>query len=393
MKKSEIQTRMTDYIEGDMSLSERALVDAHLDANPEMRDEVDELRRSVDLLRALPDEPGPMRLADQVMQRIREGEGKPPLWVRARRSLASGGSLSWAVPAVAATAVAAVAIVRGDLVVPGLSPMISGGQLDLAADASSKTTVVARVLAPSEAASGSRGQEATRAASERLRSLVARRSADGQALIGASAAPELPVAENGQPVEAVDLAESTRLAARPRETEAPGTGPVQVARVESTQVGPTRQVAAATQRPSAPAVRVQPVSSETTGAPVTVGRPTGPTGPAGAEFVVQVAADEALPLAAEGDSDRGQQQLDRRLDLLLQSPSQFMQELRGDSVAAQELWLGELAARAVERNIDDRIVAALENSGDVEALAMAGFFAQAVEQSKSDTIASELPTP
>lgn len=77
MNHSDIQNRMADYLEGDLSLRKRALFDAHLDTCPDCSSELGEMRRTIALLRRLPTPQAPADLADNVMRRIAEGEGQP----------------------------------------------------------------------------------------------------------------------------------------------------------------------------------------------------------------------------------------------------------------------------------------------------------------------------
>ena len=73
---------MGPYLEGDLPLQQRALVDAHLDACPSCAEELRELRGTIGLLRSLPDVEPPLALATSVIARIRAGEAQPTLGVR-----------------------------------------------------------------------------------------------------------------------------------------------------------------------------------------------------------------------------------------------------------------------------------------------------------------------
>jgi len=82
---SDVKNCMADYLEGDLSLDERALFDAHLDDCPACSREIAEMRGTISLLRSLPEPATPAGLADQVMRRIRSGEGEPRLADRLRQ--------------------------------------------------------------------------------------------------------------------------------------------------------------------------------------------------------------------------------------------------------------------------------------------------------------------
>ena len=84
MNHSEIKSAMPDYLEGDLPLDRRALYDAHLDECPECAGEIAAMRSTIGALRALPDPEVPPHLVDDVMRRIRLGEGQRTFadWLR-----------------------------------------------------------------------------------------------------------------------------------------------------------------------------------------------------------------------------------------------------------------------------------------------------------------------
>jgi hypothetical protein len=115
VKHRDVRDRLGDYLEGALPLEDRALLDAHLDACDGCASELEDLRTTVRLLRALSaiDEPADVTAA--VMRRLAEGEGQPTLWTRVLDSLDA-----WARPqtlvavAVGAAALAGVVIFRPD---------------------------------------------------------------------------------------------------------------------------------------------------------------------------------------------------------------------------------------------------------------------------------------
>jgi len=115
---SDIQSRMADYLEGDLSLGKRALFDAHLDACTTCESELAEMRETIGLLRRLPTPEPPVDLADNVMRRIRAGEGQPGFADRMARWFAELNEFittpRFAVPATALAAGLAVALVTGE---------------------------------------------------------------------------------------------------------------------------------------------------------------------------------------------------------------------------------------------------------------------------------------
>ncbi|HME71762.1 MAG TPA: zf-HC2 domain-containing protein [Myxococcota bacterium] len=82
MKHGEVRVRLGPYLEGDLPLQQRALVDAHLDACPSCAEELRELRGTIGLLRSLPEVEPPAGLANSVIARIQAGEAQPTLRVR-----------------------------------------------------------------------------------------------------------------------------------------------------------------------------------------------------------------------------------------------------------------------------------------------------------------------
>jgi hypothetical protein len=83
MNHGEVKDRLGPYLEGELPLQQRALVDAHLDACDPCAEELRELRATIDLLQRLPDEAPPEGLADRVLARVRAGEADPTLLGRA----------------------------------------------------------------------------------------------------------------------------------------------------------------------------------------------------------------------------------------------------------------------------------------------------------------------
>jgi hypothetical protein len=75
VKDVHVGDRLGDYLEGDLSLEERELVDAHMAGCTACADELRELRATVGLLRGLPDPEPPALLTAEVMRRIEAGEG------------------------------------------------------------------------------------------------------------------------------------------------------------------------------------------------------------------------------------------------------------------------------------------------------------------------------
>jgi anti-sigma factor RsiW len=77
MTHGEVRVQLGDYVEGDLPLARRALVDAHLDACDECAAILGQLRRTVDALHSLGAPEPPPGIAAAVLARIAAGEGQP----------------------------------------------------------------------------------------------------------------------------------------------------------------------------------------------------------------------------------------------------------------------------------------------------------------------------
>ena len=80
MNHHEVRRRLGEYLQGDLTLGQRALFDGHLDECPDCAEELRALRATVHLLQATPEPPPPQGLADRVLARIEEGEGRRRWW-------------------------------------------------------------------------------------------------------------------------------------------------------------------------------------------------------------------------------------------------------------------------------------------------------------------------
>jgi anti-sigma factor RsiW len=118
-----VDAKMADYLEGDLPLSDRALFDGFLDSDPDARQEVAELRRTIALLRSLPSEEPPADLVFRVMERVRAGEAAPAWWIRAGAAIARALRPSILIPAAAGAAAALAGVALWPSAgVPGAAP-------------------------------------------------------------------------------------------------------------------------------------------------------------------------------------------------------------------------------------------------------------------------------
>jgi anti-sigma factor RsiW len=77
MKHSEVHEQLGDYLEGDLPIARRALIDAHIHECSACEVRLRQLRATVDLLHSLGDPEPPLGLANAVVARLAAGEGQP----------------------------------------------------------------------------------------------------------------------------------------------------------------------------------------------------------------------------------------------------------------------------------------------------------------------------
>jgi len=116
MNHQEVRKRLGDYLQGDLTLAQRALLDGHLDGCARCAEELRALRETIHLLRNLPPPATPSGLADRVMARVEAGEAEPRGWDRPVRWLRALQPARLAAPlaGAAVAAAAALLVVRGE---------------------------------------------------------------------------------------------------------------------------------------------------------------------------------------------------------------------------------------------------------------------------------------
>ncbi|NNL67400.1 MAG: hypothetical protein HKP30_14220, partial [Myxococcales bacterium] len=114
MNHADVKKKLADYLEGDLCLEERAVVDAHLDACAPCASEVEELEQTIRLLRGLPEPETPPMIAANVMRRIRAGETRPSFFERMRQGVFAVLEPSFVLPASAVAAAALVVVIVQD---------------------------------------------------------------------------------------------------------------------------------------------------------------------------------------------------------------------------------------------------------------------------------------
>lgn len=325
MKHSEVHSYMPDYLEGSLDLTKRALLDAHLDACERCSRDFAEMRGTIALLRDLPDPEPPAFLAETVMRRIREGEGRYGLGDRVREWIASVASPQIALPAIALTV--------------GL--MMATGILDSGA-----------LPGFEHEASPSRGIQIVMRTGEPL-------AAPNDALVSGRA-PYLTVGNAPPAVGRVPRISIT--------LPTPGTP------------GASRLLANGAA--NAPHVVTRwPRSIRSAGGilgdgqsrSMSVGNRVSLDGAGLERATLQGSAFAPQTLAASDASPEARRaaELDPRIERMIGSPIAFAGEFSGLSLAEREIWLKALAERVSETGRGDEALRALRLTGDARALELA----------------------
>ena len=123
MRHIEVKNSLTDYLEGELDLDRRSLVDTHLEACEDCSQELLELRHAVFLLRRLPTPETPPTLVADVVRRIEDGEARPGPLFYVRRGwnafLVALHPPGVTAPALGLAAGLAIVIAMGDYGLPG----------------------------------------------------------------------------------------------------------------------------------------------------------------------------------------------------------------------------------------------------------------------------------
>lgn len=374
-----VTEHLADYLEGDLALDLRALVDAHLDTCETCMQEVREMQQTIRLLRALPEPETPPMIAANVMRRIRAGETRPSLWERIQRVL--GGILepSFVLPASAIAAAALViAVIQG------------GGPFSGAFDSQADRTHLSFGQAPLAVSPANSGAG----------------SADGvDRNFGASAAREFAAAP------ALRAQDSSNA----REQRSGVTGLAEPQRAGEEQ----STVLAAREPMDASAWQSEQLESgfdrsgggrdSYFGDPVLAqGFASEVSGPAAAIPSNRVSDDlgTAVPLSLSrqmragdqgfgGEGPGGEDPRDLWLARALEHPADFARYIAGHNLAEQELWVERLSERAQARGLLGELVAALRGAGDEKAEWLAADFAAQAKAAESESPAEssgELPS-
>jgi hypothetical protein len=391
---AETRSHMADYLEGDLDLTRRALLDAHLDSCEACSQDFKQMRTTIGLLRGLETPAPPPFLVESVMRRVREGEGRVRFADRIRDFMGTFATPQIALPA---TALAVGLMLATGGIDPASISLQGFGDDVRSAPPASRTRILAF-----------------------------------ERLSGTPGAPHLHV--NGRPP-AVGRAPRVAIAL-PRATSsrrafigsqgqthpsAPGS---------ASDATPTVVVRRWPAAPQNPTLLAQSPLSRTVGSRVPGGEMLPISGPAlaisGPALAMETAANSSgstglmesatlsvrpparnsnVPLLSpvtattEFRSDRSDQEramrraaeLDQRLEHMMRRPRVFSAEFASYSVAEQEIWLRNLALRARELGRGTQLLHGLQATDDRLALQLATAFAaelRQVDQAKRDEMAA-----
>ncbi len=376
MNHSNIQSRMASYLDGELSLEARALFDAHLDQCDACTQQLADMRDTIRLLRRLPSPEPPPDLVSDVMRRIAQGEGDPSWFVRVIDELSRFFTPRFVIPATAAAAALTLTVLSGDLGSGVLDPRTGqsrSGSAQTGLDVLRGEHARVAVPIPGRVASvGSVDERAQPALTPTVRIAsptpplrYQRKTGTGSFLY--RVANDQPGPLRRQPREA-DVASRILLM-----SDSPRVGPYL-----GVSAAPSIALGVGASGLSVAGLRPKSGSRIARGGLVPVVVPH--SNPASSDARVVLSPEE-----------RRHRELDARLSFLKEDPPGFAHSQAQISLAERELWLRELAARAEEIGEVERVLHALEGSGDEEALSLARDFGLAVKHNRASWAAAEAP--
>jgi hypothetical protein len=400
---ADIKKHLADYLEGELPIDERALVDAHLDSCDSCSGEVEEMLQTIQLLRRLPEPEQPPFVAANVMRRIRSGESQLGFFARIGRTLGAVFEPGFVLPASAIAAAAlVVTVVQG---VGGVSMPNFGWDAGRSGEETrrpgDRTETSAASLAPS-IATASRSE----------------RSAAFRAEKGSSAPNGMDFVARVERL--ATGADQTRSAGRGPRASFLLTGPGTQIRIQLNGLGlangfenqPTPLLV-----PLSPLTPTRPNRSTPLAGPVLASQGTdlwttdfsgvmtqyssGVAGPgtlvsSGREasgnrltrpvaWPEQSIADRGF-LTGGGNSTinaEGRDPRDAWLALAFEDPIEFARYIAGRNLAEQELWAARLSERAEMRGLLDEFLRTLRDSDDPTAAWVADDFSAQAELAHS----------
>ncbi len=340
MNCAEVRAKMGDYLEGQLGLTDRALLDAHLDGCPVCSAEVAQMRATIGLLRSLPEPEVPGDFSANVMRRIRNGDAKPSFMDRVNAFFEDAFSPRVLAPASAALLSAGFVLwgQQVGLFEPGgdwMRPVV-GDAVEVARE---EVPVSVQAANGANDTGALRARERTTTAGSQLASLAPADSVPAASERDASSGP----AAGPAPIVRLHIALDTTPPPYQIDQNhaAPVPAPVPFRSEWGAGHAPPQSIAVAGRNPAG--------LGDASSLDATLRRPAvAPTARYG------VGSDEARAQPRSRDD---------WLAILEGNPQQFAQQLSQLTLAEQELWVDRLARHAAEQGSLDRIVERLRNAG------------------------------
>ncbi len=347
MNHADVERHLADYLEGDLPLGKRALVDAHLDECEMCSAELAELQDTISLLRSLPDPEVPANFTANVMRRIRTGDSRPTLLDHVQAALSAIFAPRILYPVSMAMVVAGV--------------LISTGQLRVG------WPFQREVLVPTQVLVNLQPREAAPTPAPRQ---LARNDGGGAALVGARSADGYIDADAAFQTPPVPYRYQDRGTSTPGDSQ-------RAARLRPAVPLVVERYLAASPSP-VPARRYDPgaalPASSYSGSPERDLR-----GSYGGGTVVSSEAS-APSATSSGVADAAPPTPAEWLETVASDPDLFAAHLDRLSLAEYELWVGSLTRHAIEQGRLEEVVAALRSGRSRSARLLADEFAAAAQK-------------
>jgi anti-sigma factor RsiW len=382
---ADIKKHLADYLEGEIPIDDRALVDAHLDACDSCAGEVEEMLQTIRLLRTLPEPELPPMIAANVMRRIRSGESRLGFFGRIGRALSAVLEPAFVLPASAIAAAAlVVAVFQGLNVVP--------------------TSDVGRDSLNEVQRSLRRGEPSVASLSPSIGAARRGERARAYGAFGASNGMDIVARVERRATQSDRIQQTGGSPRTPRTAAGSGTR----IRIKLKGLGFARESTSEQSTPQMPRIAERSMSS---GSSVLTSR-ISDAWPTDSSRIMSgntsdVASRGALVVAerlgagdftarsgvwpqtlAQGefltgaDDIRGSDPRDAWLALGFEDPAEFARYIAGRNLAEQELWAARLSERAEARGLLDEFLQALRESGDPTAAWVADDFSAQAERAQ-----------
>ena len=395
MNHADIKKHLADYLEGELPIDERALVDAHLDACDPCAGEVNEMLQTIRLLRTLPEPELPPMIAANVMRRIRTGESQLGFFGRIGRALGGALEPGFVLPASAIAAAALVVTVVQSLGGVQTSDMgREDGRLSGARASSSVASVPSlsmdrrdeqarrsRAYGASYGASGAANGRDFAARVER-RATQAERALEvargpGMSLTGVGSGTRIRIKLKGLGLAHDSTSQRSRSSISRNFQFHPGSTSL-AGRVPTSQVSDqwTAELSGALSRNS--------LNLASPGRLVVAER-LGQGGFSARSGVWPQTAAQGGFLMDSAETGKYYERSDPRdawLALGVEDPVEFARYIAGRNLAEQELWASRLSERAEAQGVLDEFLGALRESGDPTAVWVADDFVAQAERTR-----------